>query len=164
MLKLFPSTLIALLLCCIGAAKAATPAPKLPSICPDLSKAGSTFNPGYWQIKLPAMAHAGMLNQNSNITQITGSFTSIIWSNYVICNYSNAEGEFNLQSKFYVQQPVLHEADLRDKAALAQAASADKPRWQNVAYLLLCTSADPRDCPFIPLKMLPATTPSPNLP
>jgi hypothetical protein len=136
------------LLLATGAVWAATPAPQLPDTCPDLSKVDGFFNPLYWQINLQPLADAGQLQTNTNIVKLQGNFQSVIWSNYVMCNYVNsAQGNFSLQSKFVVAQPP---------QPSASTLVISNKGWRTAGYVILCTSTDPRDCVFQATMMIPA--------
>jgi hypothetical protein len=116
-----------------------TPAPQLPSTCPDLSTDGF-FNPEFWQINLQPLANAGQLQTDTTITHMPNStFQSALWANYVTCDYNSAtQGSFNLQSKFNTAPP-----------------QQINSHWQTVGYVVLCTSSDPKDCAFQATMMIP---------
>lgn len=137
-----------LLLIMSGIALAQTPpAPLLPSVCPDLSKSGSVFDPAFWQIQLRPLANAGQLQTNTQITKMQGAFQSAIWSHYVVCNYSSRlQGNFSLQSKFVTVQPSLPSASTL---------VISNKGWRTVGYVILCTSADAKDCPFKATYLVP---------
>lgn len=136
--RVFQHILYCLLFISVSAA-AQTAAPQLPGICPDLSKDGM-FNPVFWQIQLQPLANEGQLQTNLNINKMQGDFQGVIWSHYVVCNYvDKSQTGFSLKSKFITTQPSLPSATTL---------TVSNKGWQSAGYVILCTSTDPKDCPF----------------